>query len=155
MEHPISSQLLQIPIQPLPGTYALLMHATQMKLVRVGELGLLSIQPGHFIYVGSALGPGGLSARLSHHLNPEKRFHWHIDYLLQKAVITKIWYTYNPIRQEHNWARHLQSLPGAFIPLNGFGSSDCRCQAHLFYFPEPPDPLALEACEFTINRQVH
>jgi len=34
--------------------------------------------------------------------------------------------------------RRILSLPGAEVPVAGFGSSDCRCAAHLVYFSDHP-----------------
>jgi hypothetical protein len=59
-------------MQPLhspaePGTYALLLTATAPLEVVVGRLGACRLPAGHYVYVGSAHGPGGLAARLTHH----------------------------------------------------------------------------------------
>ena len=35
---------------------------------------------------------------------------------------------------EHEWAKCLGMLPGASIPLAGFGASDCACDSHPFFF---------------------
>ena len=32
----------------------------------------------------------------------------------------------------------------ATVPLNGFGSSDCQCATHLFYFKRKPVKVELE-----------
>jgi len=53
--------------------------ATKAVAIRVGKLGVLPLQPGFYVYVGSAHGPSGLRARLAHHLGPGSRRHWHID----------------------------------------------------------------------------
>ena len=43
-------------IQPSPGTYALLFSSATDQLIRVGQLGSLRLQPGYYVYIGSALG---------------------------------------------------------------------------------------------------
>ena len=125
-------------MQPHPGTYALILRATSRQIVQVGRLGRLAMQPGFYVYVGSALGSGGLKARVGHHLRPVKRLHWHIDYLRRETEWAAVWYAYGSVRQECAWAAAFSSLRGSTIPLRGFGSSDCRCPAHVFFFDRPP-----------------
>ena len=50
-----------------PGSYALLLQADQQQTVHIGRLGQFAVQPGCYIYVGSALGPGGVRAQGGHH----------------------------------------------------------------------------------------
>ena len=50
-----------------PGSYAPLLQADQQQTVRIGRLGQLTVEPGCYIYVGSALGPGGVRAQGGHH----------------------------------------------------------------------------------------
>jgi len=64
-----------------PGTYALLLYSASDAEIRVGRLGHMRLQSGFYVYVGSALGPGGVRARVRHHLLDSPRPHWHIDYL--------------------------------------------------------------------------
>ena len=47
-----------------PGSYALLLQADRRRTVRIGWLGQLTVEPGCYVYVGSALGPGGVRARV-------------------------------------------------------------------------------------------
>lgn len=96
------------------------------------------MQPGFYAYVGSALGPGGLKARVNRHLQPAARLHWHIDYLRQQTEWAAVWYAYGSVRQECAWAAAFSSLRGSTIPLRGFGSSDCGCPAHLYFFDRMP-----------------
>ncbi len=49
-----------------PGNYALLLSCNQNRPVQIGRLGTLQLQPGTYVYVGSAFGPGGLCSRLAH-----------------------------------------------------------------------------------------
>ncbi|NIP37734.1 MAG: GIY-YIG nuclease family protein, partial [Candidatus Dadabacteria bacterium] len=63
------------------GTYTLIYRNRSKTRVQVGRLGKIYIQPGYYIYVGSAFGPGGVRARVSRHFRKTKRSHWHIDYL--------------------------------------------------------------------------
>ena len=49
-----------------------------------------------------------------------------------------IWYAYGTVRQECAWAAAFSGLIGSEVPLRGFGSSDCRCAAHLSFFDRMP-----------------
>ena len=78
-EKGLERETIDLPSQP--GTYALLLEATAKQDVPIGKLGVLHMLPGIYVYVGSALGPGGLAARVERHAPREKTLHWHIDYL--------------------------------------------------------------------------
>lgn len=121
-----------------PGTYALIFLGNQSVEITVGKLGMFKVSPGTYIYIGSAFGPGGLQSRISHHRKQFTVKHWHIDYLKPMIQLEQIWYTCDPVPREHTWAQVIGSFYNATIPLNGFGSSDCRCPSHLFYFPRGP-----------------
>jgi len=121
-----------------PGTYALILRASTRQRLFVGQLGPLQVSFGIYIYVGSAFGPGGLAARVARHQRQTQVRHWHIDYLRPLTQPEAVWYTYDQLRREHQWAGLFQVLPGAVVPLPGFGSSDCQCDAHLFYFRTLP-----------------
>jgi Uri superfamily endonuclease len=125
-------------MHPLPGTYALIFSSTAEKPVGIGKLGIIYLKRGFYIYIGSAFGPGGLKARIRHHLKNSSRPHWHIDYLAPMLKPHEIWYTYDPVRREHQWAELHADARGASIPLPGFGSSDCGCPSHLFFYQSPP-----------------
>jgi len=64
----------------LPGTYDLVSRFSKRLENVVGKLGVLSAQVGYYVHVGSALGPGGLAARVGRHCRREKRLRWHVDY---------------------------------------------------------------------------
>lgn len=120
------------------GTYALFLQTGTSESEPVGKLGWIAIRPGYYAYVGSALGPGGLQARIARHLDPSRPIHWHIDYLKRATRAVEVWYVVDPVRREHAWATALASLRNASTPVPGFGSSDCSCLAHLFHFPTKP-----------------
>lgn len=120
------------------GSYALLLHLPESTWIQVGRLGRWPFAAGYYLYLGSALGPGGLAARLRHHLSATERPFWHIDYLRCQAVVTAVWYLEDPTRREHSWAMEAARWPGATIPVPRFGASDCRCAAHLVFFRERP-----------------
>lgn len=125
------------PVDP-GGTYVLFLRPRIPGPVRVGSLGELELRPGSYAYVGSGFGPGGVKARLRRHLEGADAVHWHVDYLRRRSEPEEAWVTRDPERREHEWAAALAGLPGAEVPLTGFGSSDCSCTAHLFRFGRRP-----------------
>lgn len=114
-----------------PGTYVLLIELTQPQTVTVGRRGPVSLPAGLLGYVGSAHGPGGLAARLRRHARPDKRLHWHVDFLLTVATLNGALYRTDPVRLECRWATAIQ--PQALAPIPNFGASDCHCDTHLFH----------------------
>lgn len=125
-------------LEPLPGTYVLILRASRERCVQIGRFGALTVRRGVYLYVGSAFGLGGCLARVRHHLRASGPHHWHIDYLRPAALLTEVWYTYDPRPRERRWVRVLAGFPGAEIPMAGFGASDSRCASHLFRFDEAP-----------------
>jgi Uri superfamily endonuclease len=118
------------------GTYALYLRLTGSKTITIGKLGRFNFPRGAYIYIGSALGFGGLRSRLERHLYGSTRNHWHIDYLRKDAEVQGFLYLINNRNYECQWVQALIELSGAYIPAPGFGSSDChKCRAHLIAFP--------------------
>ena len=54
-------------MRPDPGTYALIISSSSKEIINVGKLGKLKLQKWYYVYVGSALGPGGLKTRIKYH----------------------------------------------------------------------------------------
>jgi len=127
----------------LPGSYVLIMRCTGIDRLTIGRLGILRIRKGYYLYAGSACGPGGIRARVHHHLAHSSRPHWHLDYLRPAVDLIEVWYSTDPERLEHRWAGTLRAGDGCSMPLPGFGSSDCSCIAHLFYSKRKPRPEIL------------
>lgn len=115
------------------GTYILVLQMKKGATITIGKLGEFPFRKGTYVYVGSAFGPGGLSARLKHHLAVSLKPHWHLDYLRPFVTVTDIKISLENERLEHVWAEHLSTFPGMTVPIPGFGSSDCRCLSHLFH----------------------
>lgn len=120
------------------GTYALVLHLEGREEITVGKLGTFGFPAGYCLYVGSALGPGGLEARLARHRRRDKKLHWHIDYLLEHAQLVEVWSAASTDKLECLWAQAAQEIAGGEIPVPGFGSSDCRCLSHLIYLAREP-----------------
>src|ERR1019366_9681075 len=119
-------------LEPKPGTNALILSCASNARIRVGRLGTKRLQPGYYMYLGSAFGPGGLRARIAHHQTASTRPHWHIDFLRAHTRLHLVWLRYDMTRREHEWARAMQKVEGATIPFPRFGASDCNCPSHLY-----------------------
>lgn len=133
-----------------PGTYALVLNNCSHAFAKIGRWGTLAIQPGYYIYVGSAFGPGGVRARVARHCRDAESMHWHIDYLRKYTTPLSIWYSHAPVHLEHQWAAALAKMKD-IRPVEGFGCTDCKCESHLFFSARAPKPAALAR---TIRRVV-
>ena len=106
--------------------------------VRVGALAEIAFLKGWHVYVGSALGSGGL-ARLERHIalsrEKDKKPKWHVDYLSTDRRFA-LRYTVHAVTEERFECRLAGALGEPGIP--GFGSSDCDCPSHLFYRTRDP-----------------
>jgi HEAT repeat protein len=123
------------------GTYVLALWLGAARSVPVGRLGPHSFPAGWYLYAGSARGPGGLRARLMRHqrrLGPDKKAHWHLDFLREHGIWGGAWVRPSEERLECAWAQRLMGLPDARIVAPGFGASDCRCAAHLVHVTALP-----------------
>ena len=113
------------------GAYVLESRVREELSVQVGRLGEITFEPGRYLYVGSAYGPGGIAARVKRHLKAKKRrLHWHIDYLSAVIGVERVWVI--PVGHECEIVSALLTDSETSTPFIGFGSSDCRqCTAHL------------------------
>ncbi|MEA5536808.1 GIY-YIG nuclease family protein [Crocosphaera sp. XPORK-15E] len=127
---------LNLPSQP--GTYCLVFHCSTSSPVTIGKLGTYQIKPGYYCYIGSAFGQGGLKSRITRHLKINKRHHWHLDYLRASLTPLELLYSTDTMKREHQWAELLLKDEHSNIPIKKFGSSDCDCPAHLFYYEVKP-----------------
>ncbi|MFW6238158.1 MAG: GIY-YIG nuclease family protein, partial [Halanaerobiales bacterium] len=92
------------------GIYVLTVSLRDGREIEVGARGSIFFPGGYYYYCGSA--QKNLSARLSRHLRTEKKFHWHIDYLLAWAEVLNF-HTWSAGRKgECRLASCLQRLPG-------------------------------------------
>jgi sugar fermentation stimulation protein A len=125
------------------GNYLVMLEIPRPCDAETGALGTLHYEAGWYVYAGSAR--KNLSARIKRHLRrTRKKPHWHIDYLSPHAGQIKAYPIYSYRNLECRLAAALEKLGGRGIAR--FGSSDCRCKSHLFYFPEEPlrNPAFLE-----------
>ena len=118
------------------GTYALIFQVKQQFTCKVGKLGNFAGSPGSYVYVGSAFGPGGIQARIIHHLKLSPKPHWHLDYIRPYIQPVALCFSDASVRLEHQWASEISNMPGSQCHMHNFGSSDCTCLTHLFYFQQ-------------------
>ena len=142
------------------GIYCLVFKNPACK-VTVGALGPVPFAAGWHIYVGSALGSGGLK-RLERHIalsqNRDRRPKWHIDWLLKSPYLS-LRSAIFALTEERLECRLAEALGGKGVP--GFGCSDCTCTSHLFYRRSNPvketkaafRSLGLATCTKTLMNQ--
>jgi Uri superfamily endonuclease len=145
-------------LDAMPGTYALILALQEPTELRIGCLGRIRFDAPFYLYFGSAFGPGGLKARINHHLQTVRRAHWHIDYLRQVADVVGAWYTSDEARLECIWAESALADRGiSRVPR--FGSSDCRCESHLLAVDRRPSLCAfrrqLKEVRPDLSRNLH
>ena len=112
----------------MKGSYILFFSVDSIRHITVGRRGTIEFKPGCYAYAGSAL--NSLERRIERHYRTEKKLFWHIDYLLEHAVIIKDFRIESPLKLECTIAR---SLSQKMEHVPGFGCSDCSCSSHLFY----------------------
>jgi Uri superfamily endonuclease len=113
----------------MKGIYALVILVSSRFVTSVGNLREMEFDEGLYVYVGSA--QTSLESRIARHLGKVKRRFWHIDYLLDsKGVsVVKVFQKKGPRSEECKLAEEFGRIGQA---IRGFGSSDCKCQSHLF-----------------------
>ena len=126
----------------MKGSYILVIYIPEKVIIYIGSLGELTFNQGFYLYIGSAMGNFGSSTlvnRVKRHLQPSenKKTHWHIDYLLNRKrnIISQLYLIPSLERLECIVAKDLLQRY-ADNHIKDFGSSDCNCKSHLFYFKE-------------------
>ena len=122
----------------MKGSYVILIQLPEEQTITIGSLKAIYFPRGYYAYVGSAM--GGFKSRLNRHLKSNKKPHWHIDYLLEKASISEIILCETKDRAECAVA---QALSRQFDSIPGFGSSDCKCRSHLFFATDKMKPTIM------------
>lgn len=113
------------------GVYVLVIEAHGQ--TRVGRLGRQTFD-GIYLYIGSALGPGGFKRVERHRAVAQgrnKTRRWHIDYLLGVGQLKGVLLVETSDKTAE--CALAETLAGFADPaIAGFGASDCRCVTHLF-----------------------
>ncbi|KAB1194088.1 DUF123 domain-containing protein [Haloferax sp. MBLA0076] len=137
---------LELDTEAPRGTYALV-FAVPETTIEVGALGDCQFDAGGYVYVGSAFGTGGLRRVLRHRRvasGEHDARHWHVDYLggtpdVELAHVVCV--------TEQNVECAVSSALDASA-LDGFGSSDCDCDAHLAVFENTETATSLAVAAF-------
>jgi sugar fermentation stimulation protein A len=112
----------------MSGAYILILYNPKAQRIKVGKLGEIHFPRGYYFYVGS--GMKNLRQRVNRHFRKKKKVKWHIDYLTKKFKVIKAKLFPSSRRLECPIAKILSAR---LRMVKGFGSSDCKCESHLFY----------------------
>ncbi|MBN2157238.1 MAG: GIY-YIG nuclease family protein [Candidatus Lokiarchaeota archaeon] len=134
----------------MKGCYLLLIKNYHERHLKIGKLGTILFKRGNYVYIGSAMGlhSTSLKHRLLRHIGStykkiQKKAHWHIDYFLIAPQVRLIKILILP-DLNNRMECILSNLISTYASdcIVGFGSSDCNCKSHLYYF-EFDDPIPL------------
>jgi len=112
-----------------PGAYLLLLRLARARRLSIGAAGERRLEPGWYLYAGSARGPGGLAARVGRHLRGPGRVRWHVDHLRQVMSARGAW-----VRPGGDSCAALAEIVSAGVgqTVPGIGASDCpNCASHV------------------------
>ncbi|MCD6196655.1 MAG: GIY-YIG nuclease family protein [Staphylothermus sp.] len=124
-------------IPSLPGYYLLIFRIYKKLTIITRGNKVFSLNPGIYVYIGSAYGPGGLRSRIIRHLRRNKKVFWHVDYLTTNKYVELVGFVIITITS--NKTIDLENLLSKKIqkhlePILGFGCSDKRKdKSHLYY----------------------
>lgn len=121
------------------GIYNLIINLSSDKSLQIGKLGRFLFEEGYYVYTGSA--KRGLKARIRRHKREKKALHWHIDYLLEEAIIIDVKVHAEGPLSECEVSKKVFKMEGAELLAPGFGASDCKCKSHLAYFRKLPHSI--------------
>lgn len=116
------------------GSYILSGYLGRKKWINFGKDKNFLFEKGWYLYVGS--GMGSLEGRIKRHLKQRKKIHWHMDHLRENLKKIKVFPIYSSKRLECKISKELSKISKSYV--KSFGSSDCLCPSHLFYFKENP-----------------
>jgi len=122
----------------MKGSYFLVMRLDGDRTIKT-KAREFSLRKGYYVYVGSAM--NSLEKRVERHFSREKRFHWHIDYLLKEAKLLRAYLIPSDVRLEEALSLEV-SRHGE--PVNGFGAGDVKLTTNLYRFDEEPDGVLVE-----------
>lgn len=117
------------------GVYLLVCFLEKPMSIPIGSIGKVDFQAGYYVYVGKS--KRGLFKRVLRHKRKRlKKLHWHIDYFLKEAKLIVDLPIVTDQEIECYLAEKISKISDGII--HDFGSSDCNCLSHLFYFKENP-----------------
>ncbi|MFP4116903.1 MAG: GIY-YIG nuclease family protein [Candidatus Aenigmatarchaeota archaeon] len=113
------------------GSYILFLRLDEKGKIDIGRLGSFHFKSGLYLYVGS--GMNNLDKRVERHLSNNKKKHWHIDYFLEEGEVVGT----VKFRTKQDIECKLNGIVSEICeetPVEGFGSSDCSCEAHFHFY---------------------
>ena len=110
----------------MKGIYAVFFEI-EGKTIEIGALGDKEFKSGTYVYIGSAM--NGVEKRVKRHYSNEKKKHWHIDYFSEEA--SPVYTIVFPLPSEFECIL-ARTVSEENEDIDGFGSSDCRCNSHLY-----------------------
>ncbi len=110
----------------MKGSYILVLELSEDRKVHKWDL-----KRGLYVYVGSAM--NNMEKRIQRHLSSKKKFHWHIDYLLERATVKYIFMISSNKRIEEEISKQFSK---EFSGPKGFGSTDLDVETNLYYIDD-------------------
>jgi Uri superfamily endonuclease len=118
--------------------YHIKIYLPEDREITVGKLGTFIFPKGVYVYVGSDR--RNIRARVERHIRPKKKQRWHFDYIRPYMKVMDV-QTYPGEEGECGLFARLRKEAGGEILVHRFGSSDCRCPAHLFFIRHTNSPV--------------
>ncbi len=115
------------------GSYLIIGFLKERLKLRIGKKSFL-FKSGWYLYVGSAM--NSLKKRIERHLRKKKNLKWHIDYLIPYLEMIKGIPIQASEKIECEISFDLGKISDGFV--RNFGSSDCKCQSHLYFMRNNP-----------------
>lgn len=116
------------------GVYTLVIFFRHLRTIRIRKHVSIVLEPGLYLYTGSALGYGStsLEARIRRHCVRQKTKFWHIDRILacRTSQIVAVLFAETSRKAECGLNKALLECRNFSIVAKGIGSSDCRCNSH-------------------------
>ncbi len=115
------------------GNYILVFRLEERTRQNISRFNDVVLDPGYYLYCGSAHGNTGLKGRIARHLAKSNKKFWHIDFLKEYLHPSEVWYQISSEKNECSFCRFLHNQMNGEIPIKGFGVSDCKnkCESHL------------------------
>ncbi len=133
------------------GAYILIIFLEEDRVIEVGKLGRFLFPRGYYAYVGSAM--KSIEKRVERHLRRDKKLKWHIDYLLLYGKAVFVFKIPSEEKIECRVAEKIENI--GRVVVEKFGSTDCKCRSHLFYFSyDPKDDISNMLKDFTVYIQL-
>jgi len=130
----VTGATILTPEREAAGCYLLLYRNRRRFSADIGALGRRVFPRGFYVYVGS--GMRSLFSRIGYHQRKSEKRHWHLDYIKDRFSFLSDIPIVTSSNRECDLSRKI--LENGGIGIDGFGSTDCRCNSHLYFFESNP-----------------